>query len=112
MNEEKEDRALDEEKRESGLPGGGTGRRDEVGGSGVHPASAGTAPEGALIRSPAAWGQGDRGAAGYEDSGSSGLFYYEAELRAAGIPSEGEQPGEAERKEPDLDTEEGEGGES
>jgi hypothetical protein len=45
MNGEKDDRALDGEQRESGSPGGGAGRRDTVGGSGVHPASAGTAPE-------------------------------------------------------------------
>ncbi|MGH7446843.1 MAG: hypothetical protein ACREK1_01215 [Longimicrobiales bacterium] len=74
-----------DDRRESGLPGGGAGRKDEVGGSGVYPASAGKAPEGAEIRTPAAWGQGDRGAAGYEDSGESELFFYEAELRAAGI---------------------------
>ncbi|CAN5291620.1 hypothetical protein BH24GEM2_BH24GEM2_16520 [soil metagenome] len=31
-------------RRESGQPGGGVGRREEVGGSGVYPASAGNAP--------------------------------------------------------------------
>jgi hypothetical protein len=70
-----------EEGRESGLPGGGAGRRDEVGGSGVHPASAGKAPDDAGIRTPAGWGQGDRGPAGYEHSGESELFFYDAELR-------------------------------
>ncbi len=65
---------------ESGLPGGGRGRRDEVGGSGVYPASAGNAPPDAVPRTQAEWGQGDRGAAGYEDSGSSGIFYYPAQL--------------------------------
>jgi putative phosphoribosyl transferase len=74
-----------EERRESGEPGGGAGRRDEVGGSGVYPASAGAAPGGAELRTPAAWGQGERGAAGYEDAGESELFFYEAELRAAGV---------------------------
>jgi hypothetical protein len=111
MKGEKDDRALDDGKRESGLPGGGAGRRDEVGGSGVHPASAGTAPEDSVIRSPAAWGQGDRGAAGYEDSGSSELFFYEAELRAAGIEPKGEGPGEAAQK-PETGAEKGEGGQS
>jgi hypothetical protein len=77
-----------EDVRESGLPGGGAGRRDEVGGSGVHPASAGKAPRDAAIRTPAEWGQGDRGAAGYEDSGESELFFYDAELRGAGIEPE------------------------
>lgn len=58
---------------ESGQPGGGRGRRDEVGGSGVYPASGAEVPEGADVRTPAEWGQGDRGAAGYEDSGRSEL---------------------------------------
>jgi hypothetical protein len=70
-------------KRESGEPGGGAGRRDEVGGSGVYPASAGHAPADAEVRTQAAWGQGERGPAGSEDSGSSEPFFYEAELRAA-----------------------------
>jgi len=39
-----------EKKRASGLPGGGGGRKDEVGRSGVYPMS----------------GQGERGAAGYK----------------------------------------------
>lgn len=64
-----------EERRESGLPGGGQGRRDEVGHSGVYPMS-GPHPEGdAEIKGQAAWGQGERGAAGYEDHGTSELTY-------------------------------------
>lgn len=64
----------DEERRESGMPGGGAGRRDETGRSGVYPASesegaAGDAP----LRGEEEWGQGERGAAGYEDSGGSEL---------------------------------------
>lgn len=58
---------------ESGEPGGGAGRRDVVEPSGVYPASAGFAPEDSEIRNQAGWGQGDRGAAGYEDSGQSEL---------------------------------------
>lgn len=55
----------------SGMPGGGAGRIDEVGGSGVYPAS-GPLPQGnAPVQGEASWGQGDRGAAGYQDSGSS-----------------------------------------
>jgi hypothetical protein len=57
--------------------------RDEVGGSGVHPASAGPAPAGSVIRTQAAWGQGDRGAEGTADTGPSELFFYPAELEAA-----------------------------
>lgn len=84
MNENRDDRSSPE----SGAPGGGAGRRDEVGGSGVHPASSGQAPADAEIRTPASWGQGDRGAAGYEDSGDSELFFYDAEPRAAGVEPE------------------------
>lgn len=70
----------DEEARESGRPGGGKGRKDEVGKSGVYPMS-GPLPQGpAELRTPAAWGQGERGAAGYEDSGRSELVYEQGQL--------------------------------
>ena len=63
-----------EDARESGRPGGGQGRKDEVGGSGVQPVSLPhtTHPE-AVIRGMAEWGQGERGAAGYQDHGESEL---------------------------------------
>jgi len=68
-------------RRENGLPGGGQGRRDDVGESGVHPMSAGTDPNrNAELRTPAAWGQGERGAAGYEDSGGSELVMRDGQL--------------------------------
>ncbi|MGE5334677.1 MAG: hypothetical protein ACM3N4_08255 [Nitrososphaerota archaeon] len=61
-----------EKPEESGLPGGGIGRRDEPGHTGVYPMSA---PEGASpdapIKGEMGWGQGERGAEGYYDSGSS-----------------------------------------
>ena len=63
------------EKSESGLPGGGAGRKDEVGRSGVYPMSGPHPPSDAEIRGQASWGQGERGAAGYEDHGSSELSY-------------------------------------
>lgn len=59
------------ERRESGAPGGGAGRKDDVGGSGVYPMSGPHPPGDAPIIAPAAWGQGARGAAGYEDHGES-----------------------------------------
>ena len=63
---------VDEEKRESGQPGGGQGRVDEVGGSGVYPVSRSEGASGdAEIRGEMSWGQGERGAAGYEDHGDS-----------------------------------------
>ena len=56
--------------RNSGLPGGGAGRTDQVGGSGVYPASdLDAAPGGAQVHGEASpWGQGERGAEGYNDS--------------------------------------------
>jgi hypothetical protein len=70
------------EQRDIGRPGGGAGRRDVVGGSGVYPASLGPdrIPNDAEIRTPAAWGQGERGPAGYYDSGRSELFMYYGQL--------------------------------
>lgn len=70
---EREAHMPEEHKRESGLPGGGQGRRDEVGRTGVYPAS-GPLPEGdAEYRGQMEWGQGVRGAVGYYDSGPSEL---------------------------------------
>jgi hypothetical protein len=57
----------------SGEPGGGKGRVDRVSGSGVYPASSPNAPEDAQAHGEASWGQGDRGADGYQDHGSSEL---------------------------------------
>ncbi len=80
---------------ESGLPGGGAGRRDVVGHFGVYPLS-GPHPDGpAELRAPAAWGQGARGALGSEDSGRSGLLLSGGELLGgldAGVPGSPPQP--------------------
>lgn len=75
------DERAQEARRESGEPGGGQGRRDEVGGSGVYPMSGGI-PKGKHpeIRTMAGWGQGERGAAGYEDSGGSELVWRDGQL--------------------------------
>lgn len=54
--------------------------RDEVGRSGVYPASGPLPDREAPIRRQMEWGQGERGAAGYEDSGSSELTYLSGEL--------------------------------
>jgi len=43
----------DTPENQSGLPGGGVGRREVVGGSGVHPLGSGTAPRNAEPRAPA-----------------------------------------------------------
>jgi hypothetical protein len=68
--------------RESGQPGGGTGRRDVLDvPSGVHPMSAGAdASRNAEIRTQASWGQGERGAEGYNDAGGSELILRDGTL--------------------------------
>ncbi len=57
------------------MPGGGAGRKDEIGKTGVYrvsgPHPAGDAP----IVGMASWGQGGRGAAGFADHGESELFF-------------------------------------
>ncbi len=91
------DRQNDDARRESGSPGGGAGRRDEVGPTGVYPMSGGLPPgKHPEIRTPASWGQGERGAAGYEDSGRSGLVWKDGQL-LGGLTgdSAGEQPSDA-----------------
>lgn len=60
-------------KRASGVPGGGAGRKDRVGPSGVYPMSGPHPPGDAPMVWPGSWGQGKRGAAGYEDHGESEL---------------------------------------
>jgi CBS domain-containing protein len=64
----------DDQRRESGLPGGGAGRKDEVGGSGVYPWSGPHPPGDAPLVNPGSWGQGARGGAGYEDHGESEIY--------------------------------------
>lgn len=71
-----EEQRARETRRESGMPGGGQGRRDEPGRSGVYPVShsEGASPD-APLRGESEWGQGELGAAGYEESGNSGLNF-------------------------------------
>jgi len=82
---------LPDSKRESGLPGGGQGRKDKIEKSGVYPVSAleDASPD-AMVHGEASWGQGDRGAAGYEDSGGSELLYLGKDLGVVGGATEGE----------------------
>lgn len=79
--------------QESGKPGGGQGRRDEVGGSGVYPASAANAPDDAVVRTPGEWGEG----AGGEEGGRSELNLSEEELRAAEQARQGDRSEETGR---------------
>lgn len=80
-------------RRESGRPGGGAGRRDEVGPTGVYPMSGGI-PEGhhLEIRTPASWGQGERGAEGYNDAGGSELYMHEGQLLGGLTAGPGGEP--------------------
>jgi hypothetical protein len=88
MRKEKERTANDKDRRvevegrrESGMPGGGQGRKDRIEKSGVYPVSASEgAGKDAMVHGEASWGQGERGAAGYEDSGGSELIYLGKEL--------------------------------
>jgi DNA-binding response OmpR family regulator len=68
----------EERKRESGLPGGGQGRRDVIERTGVYPVSAseGASPD-AQIHDEMSWGQGERGAEGYYDHGDSEITNFE-----------------------------------
>jgi len=61
-------------KKDSGRPGGGAGRKDRVGPSGVYPMSGPHPPGEAPAVWPGSWGQGKRGASGYEDHGESELI--------------------------------------
>ena len=78
---------------ESGRPGGGSGRIDDVGKSGVYPMSGGPTPGGhAELRTMPSWGQGDRGAAGYEDSGGSELSWRNGQLLGGLTSGPGGEP--------------------
>ncbi len=79
--------------RESGMPGGGAGRRDEVGPTGVYPMSGGIPPgKHPEIRTPAAWGQGERGAKGYDDAGGSELIWRDGQLLGGTTAGPGGEP--------------------
>ncbi len=82
-----------QQKRESGMPGGGQGRQDKVGPTGVYPVSEMEgADEEARVHGQKSWGQGERGAEGYEDSGGS-------ELPMAGeLEGGGEEEGKRSRR--------------
>ncbi len=77
--------------RESGLPGGGQGRIDEVGRSGVYPGS-GPYPSGpAVLRTPAEFVQGQLDAEGRPVEGGSELIYFGGQTLLGGAtpPSSG-----------------------
>jgi hypothetical protein len=72
--------------RDSGMPGGGAGRREDPGRTGVYPLSASQgADNDAPVVSEGAFGQGDRGTQGAQDSGDSETMI---------MPPDGEDDGE------------------
>lgn len=71
---DREQREQEEQLDERGMPGGGVGRRETPGHTGVYPMSeAEDASPDAPLQGEMSWGQGDRGAEGYNDSGDSEL---------------------------------------
>jgi hypothetical protein len=75
-----EDREARPENEPTGEPGSGSGvgRREDVRGSGVYPASGAEVPDDAEVRTPGEWGK----RAGGEEGGASELHFTEEELRA------------------------------
>lgn len=74
---------ISKQKRESGLPCGGQGRKEVVEHTGVYRLSDPQAPAQGVIRTMPEFGQGQRGAAGYYDHGESGVFYIPPEKMEA-----------------------------
>ena len=69
------DQSGEQDKRESGQPGGGQGRRDEVGRTGVYPPGADNIPPDAEVRMAGSWGGGD-----YNEGGGSELTMRDGQL--------------------------------
>lgn len=80
---------------DQGVRTAGLGRTDQVGASGVYPMSGPLPPGNAEIRGQASWGQGERGAAGYADHGSSELTYSGGQVLGALSGAGGGRPDRA-----------------
>jgi hypothetical protein len=72
---EQSDQSREHDQQESGQPGGGKGRRDAVGPTGVYPPGAENIPSDAEVRMAGSWGGGS-----YSESGGSELEYRDGEL--------------------------------
>jgi hypothetical protein len=70
--------------RESGQPGGGRGRIDEVGRTGVYPASGPYPPGEAEVRTPGSFVHGQRDDEGREVEGGSEPIYFNRETLLGG----------------------------
>jgi hypothetical protein len=85
----------DQQGRDAGQPGGDEGRRDVTGRSGVYPVSdMGGASGDAPVVGEMEFGQGERGPAGYYDSGESELTPLDLDAEAADQPGEAGQTGQ------------------
>jgi Ala-tRNA(Pro) deacylase len=73
-----------ESKRESGQPGGGQGRIEVVGHSGVYPGSGPYPERGADVRTPGEFVHGQRDEEGREVEGGSGLIYLDEGILLGG----------------------------
>jgi hypothetical protein len=70
--------------RDSGQPGGGQGRTDEVGHTGVYPGSGPYPPGDAEVRTPESFVHGQRDAEGRQVEGGSESVYYNHETLLGG----------------------------
>ncbi len=87
-------REANAKRRESGEPGGGAGRIDKVERTGVYPFSGPERPPGgAELRPLGDWAGGDRGIAGYEDSGGSELTMRDGQLLGGTTSDASGRPG-------------------
>ncbi|MGQ0561191.1 MAG: hypothetical protein ACT443_04875 [Gemmatimonadota bacterium] len=87
-NPRRERSQIGRDRTESGEPGGGAGRRDEnVGGSGVYPASAEQHPPGAEVRLQGEWAQ----ELGGQEGGTSELNPYDLGLTDRELEEEEEK---------------------
>jgi hypothetical protein len=79
-----------QDKRDSGKPGGGAGRRDEVKGSPVWPGTGPYPPGDAAVKMGGEWGTNEP--KGYDESGTSEIFYFPVEIEKDEQKNEEKKP--------------------
>jgi hypothetical protein len=84
--------------RESGQPGGGRGRTDEVGHTGVYPGSGPYPPGEAAVRTPESFVHGQRDAEGRQVEGGSEPIHYNHETLLGGATPPSSSPPSPEAK--------------
>jgi hypothetical protein len=79
--------------RDSGQPGGGRGRIDEVGRTGVYPGTGPYPPGDAEVRTPESFVHGQRDAEGRQEEGGSEPIYFNQETLLGGAtPPSSDKP--------------------